>query len=76
MADGAPTVRPLTPRQRDVLRAIIQYSRTVGEAPSQRFIARRLGMDHARVQQHLQALHEKGWLRTPTTSGTHCHHLP
>jgi SOS-response transcriptional repressor LexA len=67
-------VRPMTARQRDVLREIVRYVRAIGEAPSQHFVARRLGLHHSRIQQHLQALYEKGWLRSPTTGGLRCMH--
>jgi len=69
-------VRPLTARQRDVLREIVRYYRAIGVAPSQYFVARRLGMSRPRVQQQLTALYEKGWLLTPSTSGLRCVHMP
>jgi Mn-dependent DtxR family transcriptional regulator len=69
-------VRPLTARQRDVLREIVRYFRAVGEAPSQHFLARRLGISQPRVFEHLNALYEKGWLMSPSTAGLRCSHMP
>lgn len=73
-AQGA--VLALTPRQRDVLRVLTQYTAAVGEAPPLRYVARRLGLHHSRVAEHLRELHRKGWLRSPTTDGLHCTHEP
>jgi hypothetical protein len=69
-------VRPLSKRQRDVLRGIVMFRRSTGEAPSLLYVARRLGLHHATVQQHIEALYIKGWLVSPTTSGTRCLHDP
>lgn len=66
---------PLTPRQHQVLYLIAQYWATCGEAPAQRWIARRLGLHHSRVQQILAALAGKGWLKDPTPGGLHCTHV-
>ncbi len=74
--DEEMVIRPLTARQRDVLREIVRYFRAIGEAPSQRFVARRLGISQQRVLEHLNALHDKGWLTSPSTSGLRCAHTP
>jgi len=70
------TIQPLTQRQREVLHEIVKHVRAVGYPPSLRALGRRLGMNHSRVQQHLNALCKKGWLRSPTADGIHCQHLP
>lgn len=72
---GEHVLQPLTPRQRDVLRLIARFWEATGEAPSQRFVARRLGLHLTTVQAHLEALHVKGWLKDPTPGGLRCTHV-
>jgi hypothetical protein len=67
-------VRPMSARQRDVMRFIVRYYVLVGEPPPMRCISRRMGIRLSAVQQHLLALHEKGWLTTPTPDGLRCVH--
>lgn len=73
---AAHAVRPLTARQREVLRVIVQFYRREGEAPSVCFIARRLGLHHSAVQDHIARLYSKGWLGSPTPAGLRCPHEP
>jgi Mn-dependent DtxR family transcriptional regulator len=79
MSHRAPSVgvaRPLSARQRDVLRVIVRFKRATGVAPSLRYIANRLGLHFMTVQEYIEALYAKGWLETPTTSGNRCLHEP
>jgi DNA-binding NarL/FixJ family response regulator len=75
MEAGEHVVQPLTARQREVLRVIARYWSSYGEAPAALFIARRLGLHHSTVQEHLRVLHEKGWLTSPVPSGLRCPHV-
>lgn len=68
--------RPPAARQREVLRLIARYRRAAGEAPSVCWLARRLGVHHATIQEHLLALYEKGWLQSPSPEGLRCTHVP
>ena len=70
--EGARSVQPLADGQRRVLRVVQQYLDATGEPPTTNYIARRLSLHHATVQQHLRACFRKGWLRTPTPSGFWC----
>lgn len=72
LADG---VAPLTERQREVLRVIAQVYAAIGEPPSVRYLARRLGVHHSVVEDHLAVLCRKGWLATPTPAGLRCTHF-
>lgn len=63
-----------TERQIQVLRLVKMAYAALGEPPSVRAIGRRLGMSHRAVQEHLDALYRKGWLRAPTPAGVHCLH--
>lgn len=67
-------LQKLSARQREVLRELLRFYAANGEPPSLRFVARRLGIHHSVVQEHLEALHRKGWLRAPTTDGVQCAH--
>lgn len=55
----------LTTKQRYVLMVIDQYERATGEPCSTSYIARRISVHHSTIQDHLCALHRKGWLVTP-----------
>lgn len=55
----------LTVRQRSVLGIISDYCRVTGEACTANYVARRLELHHSTVQEHISALHRKGWLRGP-----------
>lgn len=74
--DYGHAVAPLAVRQRDVLMLIQQAYEATGEAPSMRCIARRLSISLRAVQDHLNALYRKGWLRSPDPGGLYCTHPP
>lgn len=76
MTQAQHVVAPLTARQRDVLRVIIAFREATGEAPSVRYIARRLSLHHSVVEEHLRGAFLRGWLLSPTPSGLRCLHLP
>lgn len=76
MIQGGQAVAPLAARQRAVLTLIARYYQATGETPSMRYIARRLQLHLKTVQQHLDALYRKGWLRSPNPSGLRCPHPP
>lgn len=59
----------LSPRQRAVLNVIARYRAATGEACSVPYIARQLDLHHSTVQDHIEALYRKGWLRSPGPSG-------
>jgi Mn-dependent DtxR family transcriptional regulator len=63
---------PLADGQRRVLRVIQQYQDATGESPTTSYIARRLNLHHATVQQHIKACYRKGWLRSPGPDGFWC----
>lgn len=65
-------IEPLSRRQWEVLRVILGVTNATGEAPTIRAIARSLEMHHSTVQAHLDALHRKGWLATPSPDGMRC----
>jgi Mn-dependent DtxR family transcriptional regulator len=75
MIERGHVVAPLATRQREVLRLIARFYKATGEFPSVLYIARRLAVHHSVVQDHLLALHAKGWLRTPEPSGLRCTHI-
>ena len=58
--------RDLTPRQRDVLRAIEGFRQRHHYGPSVRDIGRVIGLGPSGVQHHLTVLREKGWLSGAT----------
>jgi repressor LexA len=58
--------RDLTPRQRDVLRAIEGFRRRHHYGPSVRDIGRVVGLGPSGVQHHLTVLRQKGWLSGAT----------
>ena len=68
--------RPLTVRQREILRVIVKYRDVVGEPPPERYLARRFGLHLTTIQGHLDALYRRGWLATPSPSGLRCLHSP
>jgi DNA-binding NarL/FixJ family response regulator len=59
------TLQTLSTRQRTVLTFIERYVEATGEACPASIIARKLALHHSTVQEHLRALFQKGWLRTP-----------
>lgn len=63
---AGPGRQPITDRQRELYNLIEKVCDLTGEPPTERFLARRIGVHHSTVQWHLHALHRKGWLRTPT----------
>lgn len=66
--------QPLTSRQREILRVIQQVYAVLGEPPSVRYLGRRFAMTHHAVQEHLDALYRKGWLRLACPAGVRCLH--
>ena len=58
--------RDLTPRQRDVLRAIEGFRQVHQYGPSVREIGRVIGLGPSGVQHHLTVLRQKGWLSGAT----------
>jgi repressor LexA len=58
--------RALTPRQRDVLRAIEGFRQEHQYGPSVREIGRVVGLGPSGVQHHLTVLRQKGWLSGAT----------
>ena len=58
--------RDLTPRQRDVLRAIEGFRQRHHYGPSVRDIGQVIGLGPSGVQHHLTVLREKGWLSGAT----------
>ncbi len=67
-------VLPMTAKQREVLRLIVRVHLALGEPPSERYIARRLGIDNKTLRGHLAALHSKGWLSRSNPGGAYCLH--
>lgn len=62
-------MKKLTPRQREVLQAILDYRAEKGYAPSIRELGRMLGISSLRgVTVHLTALEKKGWIERESTS--------
>jgi Mn-dependent DtxR family transcriptional regulator len=55
----------LTDRQRDIITTIDRYYAVTGEPCPATYIGRRLRLHHSTVQDHLERLHRKGWLRAP-----------
>lgn len=60
----------LAPRQREVLDIIVRYYRTTAEPCPSTYIARRTGRHPSTIQEHLNALHQKGWLVTANAPAT------
>ena len=56
--------RPITDRQREVLDVISGYNDAIGEGCPLRVVARRLGLHHSTIHQHVGLLRRKGFLRT------------
>lgn len=54
----------LPSRQRAVLDVIVQYYRVTLEPCPGSIVARRIGIHHSTVQEHIGALYRKGWLVT------------
>lgn len=65
---------PLTARQAETLRVIVAFWRATGEAPSQRYLARRLCVDLKTIQERLHSLYRRGWLISPSPGGCRCLH--
>jgi Mn-dependent DtxR family transcriptional regulator len=66
---GDPEIVPahlLPTKQRIVLEAIRDYNAVTGEPCSSSYLARRLRVHKSTIQDHLIALHRKGWLRSPS----------
>lgn len=73
---GEHSTAPLAARQRDVLMLIQRFAEATGEIPTVEYLARRLAIHRKTVQQHLDALYAKGWLRVPSPAGIRCTHPP
>lgn len=69
-----PVLGQLTERQREILSAIKRAYADLLEPPAVRALARRFGVDHRAMQETIDALYRKGWLRAPTPAGVHCLH--
>jgi SOS-response transcriptional repressor LexA len=69
-------VHPLSARQRDVLAVITRFYRATGEPPSVLYVARRLTLSRGAIREHIEALHRKGWLVSPSPAGLRCPHEP
>lgn len=76
MIDRGHVCAKLSTQERDALRIIARVYDVLGEPPSQRAVARRLGVSLSRVQQILVDLYRKGWLLTPDPGGLRCIHVP
>lgn len=72
--DRAP-LRALTFKQRRLLEAIAQYCDVTGEACPGNYLARRAGVHHSTVREHLEALYRRGWLNSPNAPATLRHPL-
>lgn len=65
-ADDPPVpLHELTTKQRLIVEAIDAYERATGEACPARLLARRMRIAPTTMQEHLEALHRRGWVRTP-----------
>jgi DNA-binding IclR family transcriptional regulator len=60
-------IHALTTKQRALVEAVDAFERVTGEPCSASALARRLRLHHSTVQEHLSALHRKGWLQTPNS---------
>ncbi|HVJ24107.1 MAG TPA: hypothetical protein VM756_09250 [Burkholderiales bacterium] len=56
----------LTTQQRRVLEAIDDYWRVTGEPCPGALLARRFSLHQSTIQKHLDSLHRRGWLRSPS----------
>jgi len=65
VADGLPPLHTLSTQQRRLVEAIDAYEHVTGEPCPGRYLARRFSLHHSTVQDHLSALHRKGWIVTP-----------
>lgn len=61
---AAAPLHTLTTKQRALLGLVVDYYRVTGEPCSASYLARRMGVHHSTIQQHLAVLHHKGWLLT------------
>lgn len=55
-------MKPLTPRQQEVYRAIENYWREVGRSPSIKDVQTRLNLNETATRRHLDILTERGYL--------------
>jgi len=60
-------VHQLTTAQRRVLEWIDRYVDMLDEPCPASVVARRMGLHRSTVEQHIAALHRKGWLVTSTS---------
>jgi len=65
-----PHPQPLTERQQEAFAVIAHYFEAIGEGASTSYVARKLEITRPRAHQHLEALHEKGWLLAPGSPAT------
>lgn len=61
----AGAARDLSDQQQRILVEIRRYVDATGEPCSHRYLARRLQVHHSTIQEHLERLHRKGWIRSP-----------
>jgi Mn-dependent DtxR family transcriptional regulator len=54
----------LSTQQRRIVEIVAAIEEATGEACGRRLLARRLNVHHTTVQDHLAALHRKGWLKS------------
>lgn len=55
----------LTLKQRRLVEAIDEYCRCTDEPCSAYYLARRIGVHHTTIREHLEALYRRGWVNTP-----------
>lgn len=67
---GAAPLHTLTTKQRAMLIIIERYFDATGEPCPGAYLARRIGVHHKTIQEHLAALHRKGWLKSPNAPST------
>lgn len=62
-----PPLHTLPTKQRAIIETADAFERAAGEPCSASFLARRLRVHPSTIQEHLSALHRKGWLLTPNS---------
>lgn len=58
-------IEQLSTRQRMIIERIDAFERVAGEVCSISQLARSLRLSRSTMKEHLEALHRKGWLRSP-----------
>jgi DNA-binding MarR family transcriptional regulator len=67
---GRVPLHALTGKQRRLLEVIARYCDATGEACPGNYLARREGVHHSTVREHLEALYRRGWLNSPNAPVT------